>query len=202
MPIDPNLVYLILIVGLWLSVTAFHIPGTGIMEVLAAVGVISSLVILASMPVNWWALVLIVIGVLGFLIVPFVNRRFAPLASLGLILQAIGSLLLFNGLSVSVPLIAVTIIVALIYYFFALLPALEHQRKSAPALLEDQPIVGLEGRVQSTVDPVGTVYVRGETWTARSDHKLDVGTEVSVVDQEGLTLYVEAVKQKRRPEEG
>ncbi|HVU13065.1 MAG TPA: hypothetical protein VHD90_17425, partial [Phototrophicaceae bacterium] len=61
MPIDPNLVYLILIVGLWLSVTAFHIPGTGIAEVLAAVGVISSLVILASMPTNWWALLLIVI---------------------------------------------------------------------------------------------------------------------------------------------
>ncbi|HVU14729.1 MAG TPA: NfeD family protein, partial [Phototrophicaceae bacterium] len=145
---------------------------------------------------------LIVIGVLGFLIVPFVDRRFAPFASLGLILQVIGSIALFNGLSVSVPLIAATIVAALIYYFFALLPAMEHQRKSAPALLEDQPIIGMEGRVQSTVDPVGTVYVRGETWTARSDHKLDVGTEVAVVDQEGLTLYVEAVKQKHRPEEG
>jgi membrane-bound ClpP family serine protease len=200
MPIDPNLVYLILLVGLWMSVTAVYMPGTGVVELLAGIGVIASLVVLANMPTNWWAVILIVVGVLSFLIIPFIDRRFALLAVGGLVLQVVGSLTLFSVGSVSVPLIAVTIIASLLYHRYALMPALEHHR-SKPAMLEDEPIVGLNGYVQSALNPVGTVYVRGETWTARSDKPLEKGTEIAVVDQEGLTLYVEALKRKRRQEE-
>jgi membrane-bound serine protease (ClpP class) len=202
MPIDPNLVYLILILGLWMSVTAVYMPGTGVVELLAGIGVIAALVVLANMPTVWWAVILIVVGVLSFLVIPFIDRRFAPLAIGGLVLQAVGSLTLFtDGVSVSLPLIVVTIVASLVYHRYALLPALEHHR-SKPAMLEDEPIVGMNGYVQSTLNPVGTVYVRGETWTARSDQPLEKGTEIAVIDQEGLTLYVEALKHKRRQEEG
>ncbi len=200
MPLDPNLVYMILIVGLWLVVTAAYIPGTGAVEILAAVAVVVALVALVNMPTNWWAAILIVVGVLTFLVMPFLDQRFALLSIGGLALQAIGGVMLFNGTAVALPLIVVTIGIALLYHRFALLRILEFNR-SAPAMMDDQPLIGLYGYVQSTLDPVGAVYVRGESWTARSDHKIDVGTEVAVVEQVGLTLYVEAVKQKRHPEE-
>jgi membrane-bound serine protease (ClpP class) len=199
MPIDPNLVYLILLLGLWMSVTAVYMPGTGVVELLAGIGVIAALVALANMPTNWWAVILIVVGVLSFLVIPFIDRRFAALAIGGLVLQAIGSLTLFNGTTISLPLVVVTIIAALVYHRYALLPALEHHR-GKPAMLEDEPIIGLNGYVQSALNPVGTVYVRGETWTARSDQPLEKGAEIAVVDQEGLTLYVEALKHKRQEE--
>ncbi len=201
MPLDPNLVYVILIIGLWLVVTAAYIPGTGIAEVLAFVGVAAALVALANMPTNWWAVILIVVGVLSFLIMPFFDQRFAALSIGGLALQAVGSVFLFNGTGVSLPLIVVMIGIALAYHRFALLRILEFNRASAPAMLDDQPLVGAYGYVQSALDPVGTVYVHGESWTARSDHTLKSGTEVTVVDQAGLTLFVEAVKQKHAPEE-
>ena len=201
MPLDPNIVYLLLLGGLWLSVTAAHMPGTGILELLAGVGIVASLFALINMPTNWWALVMLVVGVLAFLVLPFLHRRLVLIAVGGLVLQAIGSLNLFNGVSVSLPVIVVTIGASLIYYRFALLRILEFH-KSAPAMLEDEPIIGLQGYVQKALDPVGTVYVRGEAWTARSDKPLAAGTEVAVIDQEGLTLFVEAVKQKRRQEEG
>lgn len=197
MPIDPNLVYLILIIGLWLSVTAAYMPGTGVFEVLAAVGVIIALVALANMPTNWWAVILIVVGVLSFLVMPFLDRRFAVLAVGGLVLQAAGSLTLFNGAAVALPLIVVVIGGALVYHRFALMRILNYHQ-TTPAMLDDQPLVGAFGHVQRALDPVGTVYVRGETWTARSDEKLDSGTEITVVDQEGLTLFVEPMKHKRR----
>ena len=69
-------------------------------------------------------------------------------------------------------------------------------------MLDDEPLIGTEGYVQRALDPVGTVYVRGESWTARSEAPLAAGTEVAVVDQEGLTLFVEAIKHKRHQEEG
>jgi membrane-bound serine protease (ClpP class) len=201
MVLDPNVVYLILLAGLWLSVTATHLPGTGIVEVLAVVGIAGAFVALATLPTNWWAVVVIVIGVLGFLVMPFLSRRFVALAVGGLALQALGSLTLFNGVAVSVPLIVVTIAASLIYYRFALLRTLDFH-KGAPAMLDDQPLIGTEGYVQRALDPVGTVYVRGESWTARSEAPLAAGTEVAVVDQEGLTLFVEAIKHKRHQEEG
>lgn len=202
MPItlDPNLVYLILIAGLWLSVTAAYLPGTGIVEVLAIGGVIVALFVLANMPTNWLAVLLLVVGVLGFLIMPFIDQRFALLSVGGLILQALGSLFLFNGLSVSLPLIAVTIGAALLYHRFALLRVLETHR-AQPAMLEDEPIIGASGYVQKALDPVGTVYVRGESWTARAADDLPPGTPITVVEREGLTLYVEAIKSKREPHE-
>ncbi len=63
-------------------------------------------------------------------------------------------------------------------------------------MLDDEPITGAVGYVQKAIDPVGTVYVRGESWTARSDMPLPTGTAIAVVEQDGLTLFVEAVKQK------
>ena len=62
MPIDPNLVYLVLIAGLWVGVAAIHAPGTGIMEILAVVALGGAVYALANMPTNWLALVLIVVG--------------------------------------------------------------------------------------------------------------------------------------------
>jgi membrane-bound ClpP family serine protease len=198
--IDPNLVYLVLIIGLWLSVVAVHLPGTGIAEVLAIGGVGGALVALANLPTNWGALVLIVFGVLSFLVMPFLDRRLLLLAVGGLALQAVGSLTLFRGTSVSPALIAVTIAASLVYYRFALVRIFNY-RHISPARVEDQSIIGEEGYVKRALDPVGTVYVRGETWTARSDHNLESGTPVAVVEQNGLTLFVEAVKQKHQPEE-
>ena len=201
MPLDPNLVYLLLLAGLWLSVIATHMPGTGVVEILAVVGVGAALLALINMPTNWWALILLVVGVLGFLIMPLLSQRYTVLAVGGLALQAVGSYLLFNGTPVALPVIGVMILASLIYYRFALLKILDYQ-KASPAMLDDQPLIGLQGYVQRALDPVGTVYVRGESWTARSDETLAPGTEVAVVDQEGLTLYVEAMKHKRQQEEG
>lgn len=198
--LDPNIVYLILLGGLWLSVTAAYVPGTGIIEVVAAIAIIASVVVLASMPTNWLAVVAVVIGTSGFFVIPFLDRRYANVALLGLALQVVGSLALFSGVAVSIPLIAVITLISLFYYRFALLPMRASNTRKA-SLIDDEPIIGARGVVQSPVDPVGTVRVRGESWTARSDQPLEPGTEIVVVDTEGLTLFVEAEKVKRQPVE-
>ena len=197
MLIDPNIVYLILIAALWLSVTAVYMPGTGVVELLAVGGIIASLLMLTQLPVNWVAVLLLVVGVMGFLIMPLIEKRLALVSVVGLGLQAVGSFTLYNNLSVSPPLILVTIGAALVYHRFALLRVLE-SHKLKPAMMDDEPIIGAAGYVQKSLDPVGTVYVRGESWTARSEHPLGNGTPITVVDQEGLTLFVEAVKQKHQ----
>lgn len=197
--IDPNIVYLALLAGLWLVVTAIHIPGTGMLEVLAVSVLIAALALMASMPTQWGAAVIVVIGTLSAIFVPFLGREYELIAVSGLLIAAVGALFLFNGAVVSPAIIVLTTGAGLIFQRFALLPAIERQ-KSGPAMLEDQPMIGARGYVQKALTPMGTVYVRGETWTARAaddDAPLTEGTEIVVVEREGLMLIVEPVKHKR-----
>lgn len=194
--VDPDLMYLILLLGLWSGVTAAYVPGTGIAELFSAAVSLGAIVLLTALPTNWLAVLLLVVGVSGFLIMPFIHRRFELLAVGGLLLQALGSLFLFNGMSVSVPLIAATIAISLLYHRFVLLPTLNRRLPDAMAD-EDDLLLGSTGRVVRPLDPVGTVQAGGELWTARADHPLESGEEVVVLRRDGLMLIVEGIKHKR-----
>lgn len=201
---DPNVVYLVLLFGLWVAVTAAYIPGTGAIEALAIVALVIALVILAGMPTNWGAVVLLVLGVLSFLLVPFLSARLAILAQGGLILQAIGGALLFNGLSVSWLIIAITIGIALLYHNFALLPLLRRVRQQKAVIDDNGQLIGMAGHVTSGFTPygggfVGTVNVRSEQWTANSNKPLSAGDEIVVLERDGLQLLVEGLKHKQAP---
>jgi membrane-bound serine protease (ClpP class) len=195
---DPNVLYLILMFGLWFAVAAIYLPGTGVLELVAAAVVIAGIVGLAQMPTNWLGVLVLVLGVMTFLVVPFILRRYALLAAGGLILQVFGALLLFNGLQVSWLLVAGTVGIQFLYLFVVLLPMLRKMHPDSAAD-EDAQLIGSRGRVLKALDPIGTVQAGGETWTATSNHSLEAGTEIVVVEREGLQLYVEAVKPKRAP---
>ena len=73
--VDPNLIYLALIAGLWVGVTAVYMAGTGIPEILSIVLTGGSLLILTQLPTNWLAVILMVVGFGGFLVAPFTSPR-------------------------------------------------------------------------------------------------------------------------------
>lgn len=194
MIVDPNIVYLGLLAGLWVGVTAAYFMGTGVPELISLVLIGAAVMALLSLPTNWIAVLLMVIGVSTFLVVPFVKPSLGQFADFGLILQALGAMTLFNGFSVSPLLVVVTIGIAWAYHRFVLLPALRSYRNRAAVTVNQESVVGARGRVLRAVNPVGTVHVQGETWTARSDETLEVGAEIIVVEQRGLELQVEKAK--------
>lgn len=202
--IDPNVVYLLLLFGLWVAVTAAYVPGTGVIEALAVIAIVAAFFVMASLPTNWWAVLLLVLGVLSFLLVPFLNARLAILAQGGLILQALGGAFLFHGLAVSWLLIALTIGMALLYHNFALLPLLRKVREQKAVIDDNGQLVGAFGRASSAFIATGasyqgSVHVRGEQWTAYSEKPLLLGDEVIVLERDGLQLFVEGLKHKQAP---
>ncbi len=53
------------------------------------------------------------------------------------------------------------------------------------------PVTGSQGRVVSRLAPEGLVRIENELWVAKSaEAEIDVGTEVIVVEQDGLKLSV------------
>lgn len=189
--INPNLVYMALVLGLWVGITAIYIPGTIVVEAVAFILLGATLLVLSAMPTNWLAVVLLILGLTGFLTVPFLNPRWARAAELGLILQGIGGFFLFNGLSVSPILLVITLGLSLAYHRTILLPIMRHQQQKPDDITN---LVGAHGRVVKLIDPLGLVRVRGETWTARSSQQLEADTEIEVVAQNGLELIVEKAK--------
>lgn len=200
---DPNILYLVLIFGLWVGVSATYIPGTGIKEAIAAVALIGAFWgLVTTTATNWWAVLLLIMGVLGFIIMPFLNNRFMnSLAIVGLALQGVGGLLLFNNAMVSPILLGVTLVLPLLYHRFVLLPVLRSVRERTEQAAVDT-LLGARGRVVQPVNPIGTVQAGGELWTATSvDEKpIPSGEQVIVVERDGLQIVVESVKHKRNEE--
>jgi membrane-bound serine protease (ClpP class) len=195
---DPNFVYTVLWLGLWIAVTVAHTPGTGVIEGLALIALGGAALMLLSLPTNWLSVLILVAGVVGFILIPFIKQQYTTLSLGGLILQGVGGYFLFDGLSVSLLVLGMTIVVSLAYHFFFLLPAIKqvqlHKWED-----RDHLVVGAEGRVVKALDPIGTVQVNSELWTASSNKTLPAGTTVTVLERNGLQLYVESSKDKREP---
>jgi membrane-bound serine protease (ClpP class) len=198
MPYDPNLAYFLLVIGLWLAATAAYIPGTGLIEVFSGLGLVVALVLLAGLPTNLTGLLLLSMGVVGFALIPFIRRRPMWLVAMGLALQVGGSLMLYNGVMVSPVLMSVTLIVPLAYHTLILMPMMErHFERVTPTMERDANLVGMSGRVVQDLDPIGSVQVNGETWTAEGRRKLRAGAPIVVVSRDNLRLVVDLDKQKR-----
>jgi membrane-bound serine protease (ClpP class) len=52
-------------------------------------------------------------------------------------------------------------------------------------------MIGLVGRSEVAIDPVGRVFVHGESWKAISDQPIEAGESVEILSVEGLTVRVQ-----------
>jgi membrane-bound ClpP family serine protease len=198
--IDPNLLYIGLLAGLWLGVTAAYIPGTGVPEITAFILLVASFLLMTLVPTNWIAVLVLVLGVSTFLVLPFANKRYSRFAEIGLIGQAIGSFFLFKDETfVSPLLIGIMLILAVAYNRLVLLPMLRRQ-KDFNEYDESMQVLGVRGRVVKDLDPVGTVYVNKELWRARSAEFLPKDSKIIVTGREGIELYVEKAKHEDAPD--
>lgn len=93
---NPNVAYLILVVGIMLTVMALFAPGTGILEISALFTLLLAGWEMTQLPINLWALGLLVLGVIPFI---FAVRKSGNIAFLvvALIAFVIGSAYLFQG---------------------------------------------------------------------------------------------------------
>jgi membrane-bound serine protease (ClpP class) len=186
--IGPNVVYLLMMAGIWLAITAVYLPGTGVPEVLAVVILVLGIAGLATLPAHLIGASLL-IAALGCFLILLLYPRFWYLIPAGAVLQLLGSIFLFRvGSRPSVWAILLLNAVSLAYYCIVLRPGLSIQQK--PKWLDDETLLGKDGEVVSTLDPVGTVRVHGELWRARSGEVIEPGRPVRVVARSGLELQV------------
>jgi membrane-bound serine protease (ClpP class) len=192
--IMPNLVYLLLMAGLWLAAMAIASPGTGLLEVAAVVVLIMAGVGTLSVPLDLWALGLVGLGAVLF-IGALRWRRTALWLVLSALLLSVGSAFLLGmeaGKTAVHPLLAASVSILTVGFFWIAVRRGVLAQRARPTH-DPERVLGQVGDVRSPLEPVGSIYVGGELWSARSDRVLPVGTSVRVRGREGLVLLVEPV---------
>lgn len=194
-----NLLYLLLVAGVWFASLAVISPGTGLYEVLTLLTLGGAGIGLLYIPFNAWAFIPLILGVAAFLSSLWVRKWEGHLLAISSFLFSLGSVYLFqsswNDPAVH-PLLAIIVSLSTLgFYWFAIRKTIATQRARAihdPTLVLDQ-----IGEARTGIEPVGTVYVGGELWSARSEQIIPAGAKVRVTSREGLVLNVDMIEDSK-----
>ena len=191
---SPAVAYLLLLIGLSMIMLDFFTGGIGVAGGVGVICFLLSAYGLGVLDIRIWALVAIVVAMLGFAIdlqtgVP----RFWTTA--GTVLLIIGSWSLFGEHDMSWITLAAGLALTLAFMFSGM-PALMRTRYGTSTLGREW-MLGKMGEAVTDIDPDGYVLLEGAQWRARVNRltPLKAGEPARVVRLEGLVIEVE-------PEEG
>ena len=191
-----NLIYLLLVAGVWFASLAVISPGTGLYEVLTLITLGGVGIGLFYIPVNAWAFIPLILGMAIFLSSLWIRKLEGILLGISALLISLGSVYLFQSEwdePAVHPLLAIIVSLSTLgFYWFAIRKTVAAQRMQSvhdPSL-----VVGQTGVSRTAIEPVGTIYVGGEYWSARSDQVIPAGARVLVTGRKGLVLTVELIE--------
>jgi len=197
---DPNVAFVLFVAGTLLLAT--ELVSTNLVTgVLGALALLLAFIGFGSLPLNVAGLVLVAFGFVLFVLESqIVSHGF--LTAAGLVCVVLGASVLYAGpVSPSDPVVqvapAVLVVTACtlgLLMGLITIVAIRTRRMKGPAgQMGDRVPMGTVGVVQAPLDPTGTVYLAGETWTARASDgsTLVRETPVRLVGFDELTALVE-----------
>ncbi|MGB0934908.1 MAG: NfeD family protein [Alphaproteobacteria bacterium] len=188
---NPNVAYILLLVGIYGLIFEFTNPGVVAPGVIGGICLLLGLYALNVLPVNYAGLALIVLG-LAFMVTEAFLPTFGALGIGGVIAFVVGSIMLLDmdipGYGISYSLLIAMSLISAGVMFTIIMMALKARNR--PIASGAEQLVGSEGVVTAS----GRVRVMGETWQAVSDKPLKQGQKVTITKIDGLTLTVEDKK--------
>ncbi len=192
--VNPNIAYVLLLLGSILLMMSLVTPGTHVLEI----GTLF-LLVLAGYDVyrlgfNLWALIVLVVSLVPFIYAIQKPKRelFLGLSFLGLV---VGSVYLFPspGFVPAVnPFLAVVVSILAVAFLWLVIRKGIQIHHTQP-LQDLETLIGQVGQAKTPVHTEGAVQVASELWSARSVHPIPAGERVKVLAREGFTLIVEGL---------
>lgn len=189
---DPNIAYILLLIGIYGFFFEFSNPGFVLPGVMGAISLLLALYGFQLLPLNYAGLALLLAGVF-FIITELYMTSYGILGIGGLISFVVGSILLFdlNGYSVPWGLIAGTSLFTV--SFFLIIIRLILKVRSRQVVSGPEALIGCVLIIQEDIDKVGRVKIGGESWKARSPIPLKGGQAVKIIKVTGLELGIEPI---------
>jgi membrane-bound serine protease (ClpP class) len=192
--VQPDLVFVLLILGVLGLYTEFTHPGVVAPGVIGGICLLLALYALNFLPVNLAGLFLIALA-MAFFILEAKMPSHGVLAVGGVVSMFLGAIFLIRspltpgGVSIKVAL-AATLPFAVLVVFLMRLVLRSRKWKSSTGKEE---LIGSQGIVVKLLQSgaEGMIRVHGELWRAESSQPVQEGKPVKIVRVEGLKLYVE-----------
>lgn len=179
---NPNLAYILLMIGLLGLYFEFANPGAVLPGVLGGISLLLAVFSFQILPINYVGLLLIVLAIALFVLEVKVHS-YGVLSVGGIVAMLIGSMMLIDSpvpeLRPSLRLIIpMAVGISLVCIF---LVALVVRAQSRSALTGREGMVGEIGTARTDLAPTGKVFVHGELWEAEADEPVRMGERVRVV---------------------
>ncbi|MEA3349389.1 MAG: NfeD family protein [Chloroflexota bacterium] len=194
--LNPNVAYIFLIGGFSLALMAILTPGTGFLEIGALFALLLAGWGIYSLEVNYWALAIMLLGVVPFI---WAVRKSGGTIFLGITILAliVGSAFLFRSDTWWKPAVnpVLTTVASLLFGGFFWIAATKILEADAIPLAHDLgSMVGAIGEAKTEIYQEGSAQVRGELWSARSENPIPIGAVVRVIRREGFVLEIEEIE--------
>ena len=193
---DPNIVYLLLIVGFYGIIFEIATPGITIGSVIGISSLALAFIGMGSLPVNYTGLIVMLLS-----FVLFVLDVKAPthgiLTVCGILALTFGSLILFKAdpqfAKLSKALIAAMVISTTGLMAFVLPLVLKAQKRKASSGTES--LADAIGEAKTDLLPKGIIHIKGEDWYAESiEGTIKSGEKIKVDSVDGLVVKVKKAR--------
>ena len=184
---DPNIAYILMMIGLAGLYFELAHPGAIFPGVIGGISLILAFYSFQTLPVNYAGLLLIALAIV-FFVAEVKVTSYGVLSMGGLIALTLGSIMLFEDVRVSLKLIAPTVL--LVGGFFVIVAGLAFRAYRSKPKSGTEGLMGETGVVKEKIDPEGLVFVHGEYWRAESEEPIEADARIEVTGMEGLLLKV------------
>ena len=192
---NPNLAYILLMLGLLGLYFEFSNPGAILPGVMGGICLLLAIFAFQILPINYVGLLLILLAI-GLFILEIKVQSYGILSIGGIIAMVLGSIMLIDS---PIPelrpslnfIIPVAIGLSLIFIFLITLVVRAHSRR---AVTGKEGLIGEIGIAQTDLTPEGKVFVHGELWKAEAEENVPKGSKVRVIKiLDGLKIKVSKV---------
>ncbi len=189
---DPNIAYILMSIAMLGIMAEIFNPGLIFPGIVGGICLLMAFYSLGVLPVNYAGILFIVLA-FGLFIGEVLTTSFGLFTAGGIVSLVIGSLILFQGappvFRVDPWLITTVTVLFGGAIVFILYRAVKIHRKQATTGREE--LIGKTVTVKEALNPEGTVFFKGERWTAISESgEVEPGEEVIINRVDSLTLYV------------
>jgi membrane-bound serine protease (ClpP class) len=195
---DPNISYILLLIGLAGLYFELSTPGAILPGVIGGISLLLAFFGLSTLPVNYSGILLIIFGVILF-IAEIKVMSHGILTVGGVISLIMGSLLLFDttdpALRISLQVLIPAIFVASAFFIFVIWLAIKAQLRKHFSGAEA--MINTEAEAITDIANEGEVFLKGEYWKATSEKPIKKGAKVKILKIDGLSLSVEEIKKEQ-----
>jgi membrane-bound serine protease (ClpP class) len=188
---DPNVAYMLMLLGIYGLILEFSNPGFGVPGVVGMVCLLLAMYAFQVLPVSYAGLGLMVLGV-GLMTAEAFAPSFGILGLGGIVAFVVGSIILMDtdlpGYQIAMPMIIAFAVFSAGILIFALGMVLRARRQAVVTGLGR--LVGLDAVVESLNGDRALVRLEGELWQVENEVPLEVEDVVRVIGLDGVMLKV------------